>query len=58
VYFLFSGQVVWTAALVMAGGALLGGAAGGRLAGRLRPAVLRGAVVIIGVAVAVIYLLR
>ena len=58
VYFLFSGQVVWTAALVMAGGALLGGAAGGRLAGRLRPAVLRGAVVIIGIAVAVIYLLR
>jgi len=58
VYFLFSGQVVWTAALVMAGGALLGGAAGGRLAGRLRPAALRAAVVIIGVAVAVVYLLR
>ncbi|MBL8057851.1 MAG: sulfite exporter TauE/SafE family protein, partial [Anaerolineales bacterium] len=33
IFFLFSGQVVWSAALVMAGGALIGGVVGGRLAG-------------------------
>ena len=39
VFFLFSGQVHWSAAAVMAGGALLGGVLGGRLAGRVKPAV-------------------
>lgn len=58
VFFLFSGQVVWAAALVMAAGALLGGAAGGRLAGRVRPEVLRWTVVGIGTAVALVYLVR
>jgi uncharacterized membrane protein YfcA len=58
VFFLFSGQVVWAAALVMAVGALLGGALGGRLAGRIRPQTLRIVVVVIGVVVALIYLLR
>jgi uncharacterized membrane protein YfcA len=58
VFFVFSGQVVWPAAAVMAFGALLGGAAGGRLAGRVRPATLRGIVVAIGVMVAVIYWVR
>lgn len=57
IFFLFSGQVVWSAAAVMAVGALLGGAAGGRLAGRIQPAVLRWVVVVIGVIVAVRYLL-
>jgi uncharacterized membrane protein YfcA len=56
--FVFSGQVVWPAALVMAGGALVGGAIGGRLAGSIRPATLRLAVVIIGVLVAVTYFVR
>jgi uncharacterized membrane protein YfcA len=42
----------------MAGGALLGGVIGGRLAGRVRPAVLRRIVVIIGVLVAGAYLLK
>lgn len=56
--FLFSGQVVWSAALVMAGGALAGGALGGRLAGRIRPATLRRVVVVIGVIVSIIYFVR
>jgi uncharacterized protein len=57
VFFIFSGQVVWTAALVMAVGALVGGALGGRLAGRLKPVLLRRIVVTIGVIVAIIYLI-
>lgn len=58
VFFLFSGQVVWLAALVMAGGALLGGVLGGKLAGRIRPSTLRWIVVCIGVVVAIIYWIR
>jgi uncharacterized membrane protein YfcA len=58
VFFVFSGQVVWPAALVMAVGALAGGAVGGRLAGRIQPATLRRIVVVIGVVVAAIYLVR
>lgn len=57
-FFLFSGQVVWLAAAVMAVGALVGGALGGRLAGRIQPSLLRRIVVVIGVAVAAIYLVR
>jgi uncharacterized membrane protein YfcA len=58
VFFLFSGQVVWLAAGVMAVGALLGGTLGGRLAGRVKPATLRWIVVSIGVIVSVIYFIR
>lgn len=58
VFFLFSGEVVWSAALVMAVAALVGGSIGGRLAGRMRAEVLRGIVVAIGFAVGVIYLVR
>ena len=58
IFFLFSGQVVWAAAAVMAVGALIGGVLGGKLAGRIKPAVLRYLVVTIGVIVAVIYLVR
>jgi len=58
VFFVFSGQVVWLVAAVMAVGALAGGVLGGRLAGRVRPDVLRWIVVVIGVAVGVIYLVR
>lgn len=56
--FLFSGQVVWSAALMMAAGALVGGALGGRLAGRIRPVVLRWVVVTIGVSISIIYFIR
>jgi uncharacterized protein len=58
IFFLFSGHVVWVAALVMAIGALVGGVLGGRAAGRIRPSLLRGIVVIIGVVVAVVYFIR
>ncbi len=58
VFFLFSGEVVWPVALIMATGALVGGAIGGGLATRINPAVLRRVVVGIGVAVAIAYLVR
>ncbi len=58
IFFLFSGQVEWLAALVMAVGALIGGVLGGRLAGRVSPSTLRWMVVTIGVIVAIIYLVR
>jgi uncharacterized protein len=58
IFFLFSGKVIWSVALVMAVGALIGGNLGGRLAGRVRPATLRWMVVTIGVVVAMIYLIR
>ena len=58
IFFVFSGQVVWSAALVMMVGALAGGVLGGRLAGRIKPSVLRAVVVVIGVIVAVIYFIR
>ncbi|MGQ9489666.1 MAG: sulfite exporter TauE/SafE family protein [Anaerolineae bacterium] len=58
VFFLFSGRVVWQAALVMAVGASIGGALGGRFASRIPPVTLRRTVVGIGVVVALIYLVR
>jgi uncharacterized protein len=56
--FVFSGRVVWSVALVMMAGALLGGSLGGRLAGRVKPATLRWIVVALGFTVGVIYLIR
>jgi uncharacterized membrane protein YfcA len=58
VLFLFSGQVIWSAAVVMAISALIGGALGGRLAGRVRPATLRAVVVTLGIIIALIYFIR
>jgi uncharacterized protein len=58
IFFLFSGQVVWTVSLVMAVCALLGGILGGRLAGRVQPAVLRWMVVSASVVIAMIYFIR
>lgn len=55
VFFLWSDQVVWSAAVVMAVGALIGGAIGGRLAGKLPPAVLRWTVVTAGTCIAIAY---
>jgi uncharacterized membrane protein YfcA len=57
-FFVFSGEVVWPAALVMAVGALFGGMLGGKLAGRLKPVVLRWTVITIGVVVSIIYFVR
>jgi hypothetical protein len=58
ILFVFSGQVIWATALVMAAGALVGGALGGKLAGRIKPATLRWVVVTIGTLIGVIYLVR
>jgi uncharacterized membrane protein YfcA len=58
IFFLFSGQVLWLAALVMMAGSLAGGALGGRLAGRIKPLTLRKLVVTIGLVVALIYFVR
>jgi uncharacterized membrane protein YfcA len=57
-FFVFSGKVVWGVVLVMAVGALLGGALGGRLASRIKPAALRWIVVTIGFTVGIIYLVK
>jgi uncharacterized membrane protein YfcA len=58
VFFLFSGKVVWPAAIVMAAGAIIGGVLGGRLAGRISPAALRRVVVAAGLVIALIYFVR
>ena len=58
IFFLFSGQVIWGVAFIMAVGALFGGVLGGRLAGRIKPATLRWTVVTIGVLISIIYFVR
>jgi uncharacterized membrane protein YfcA len=52
-FFVGSGKVVWSLALVMAPASLLGGSTGGRLVRKLNPRVLRAVVVAFGVLVAV-----
>jgi uncharacterized membrane protein YfcA len=54
-FFVFSGHVYWLVAAIMAVCALFGGMAGGKLAGKFSPVVLRWVIVTIGVTVAVIY---
>jgi uncharacterized protein len=58
ILFLFSNKVIWSAAIVMAVGALLGGVVGGLAADRMRPSVLRGIVVIFAVAIAIAYFVQ
>lgn len=58
IFFIFSGQVLWPVAVVMAIGALIGGTLGGRLAGRIKPSTLRWTVVTFGVIISAIYFLR
>ena len=58
IFFLFSGQVVWSVVLVMAVGALIGGMLGGRLAGHIKASTLRWTVVIIGVIISIMYFIR
>ena len=53
-----SPQIVWPAVLVMALGAIAGGAIGGRLASLVAPQTLRLIVITIGVGVAIIFLVR
>ncbi len=57
-FFSASGKVYWSVAAVMAVGSLVGGSAGGRLAGKVRPERLRVAVVSIGFTVAIVYAVR
>jgi uncharacterized membrane protein YfcA len=57
-FFLFSGEVVWPVAAVMAVGALAGGALGGRFAAGVRPETLRWVVVAIGLTAAAIYYVK
>ena len=56
-FFVFSGRVRWSMAIVMALGALAGGVLGGKLAGRITPDSLRWTVVTIGVIVSLLYLI-
>lgn len=58
VFFLFSGMVIWPLAMVMATGALAGGAAGGRIAGKINPVLLRWTVVVISSAIGIFLLVR
>ena len=58
IFFIFSDQVVWSAAAVMAAGAVLGGVLGGKLARFVKPQALRVIVVTIAEIVAVVYLMR
>jgi uncharacterized membrane protein YfcA len=58
VFFLFSGKVLWTAAAVMAAGALAGGVLGGRVATGIKPVYLRGIVIAVGLVVAVVYFMK
>jgi uncharacterized membrane protein YfcA len=53
-YFIFKGAVVWPAALVIVGGATLGGYGGARFAQRIGKEKARAAVVVIGLAVTAI----
>lgn len=55
VFFLFSDQVVWLAAGIMAVGALLGGILGGKLADRIPANTLRWLVVGLGIIIALVY---
>ena len=57
IYFAFFGPVSWLAVLVMVPMSAVGGFIGVALARRLRPAVLRGVVVVVGVAFALHQLL-
>jgi uncharacterized membrane protein YfcA len=58
IFLCFSGKVQWSLAAVMAVAALVGGSAGGHLAGRLPPKKLRSLVIVFGFVVGVIYLVR
>ena len=56
--FIFSREAAWGYVVVMAAASLLGGSAGGKLAGRISSKSLRWTVVLIGFAVSVLYFLK
>jgi uncharacterized membrane protein YfcA len=57
-FFLFSNQVYWSAAIVVAIGSLIGGLLGGKLARIISPSYLRQTVVILSIITAIVYFLR
>lgn len=57
-FFLFSNQVYWSAAIVVAIGSLIGGLLGGKLARIISPSYLRWTVVILSIITAIVYWLR
>jgi len=57
-FFLLSGLVVLPLVLVMAAGALAGGALGGSVAGRINPDLLRWTVVVTGLSIGIILLVQ
>ena len=58
IFFMFSDKVIWPAVLIMAAGAIAGGWAGGKFAGKIKPVTLRYVVVSIGLIVSVIYFIK
>jgi hypothetical protein len=58
ILFAASGNVVWTAAAVMAVGALVGGSLGGRFAGKVRASILRSVMITLGLAIAIAFFVR
>ncbi len=58
IFFVFSGNINWGAAVVMAVFAIIGGTLGGKFAGKISPITLRWTVVVIGLVVSIIYFLR
>ncbi len=57
-FFLFSHQIYWSAAIVIAIGSLIGGLLGGKLARIISPSYLRWTVVILSIITATVYFLR
>ncbi|MFE9409195.1 sulfite exporter TauE/SafE family protein [Streptomyces sp. NPDC006704] len=49
VFFLFVAEFNWTAVLLIAGGATIGGQIGAKVGRRLKPAVLRGVIIAVGI---------
>ncbi len=54
-FFIGSSYVIWSATVVMAVAALIGGALGGKLAARMNPTVLRWVVIAVGMTMAIVY---
>jgi hypothetical protein len=50
VVFIATTHIDWTAALLVAGGSIVGGVLGARIGRRMSPAVLRGVIVVVGIA--------
>ncbi len=58
IYFAFSGKVDWMVAFIMIFGSLTGGWVGGKLAGRMKPEILRWIVVTAGLIAAVAFFVK